>query len=245
MPANMATSAGTAFLGALVEFVEALTIVLAIGAVRGWASTLAGVAAALAVLGAALAAAGPAITALPAAPLRLAVGVLTLLFGMRWLRKAVLRAAGLIPLHDEQAAFDRTRRSMAASAVQGWDLVAAGGAFQIVMLEGTEVVVIVAALGAGAGMLMPAAAGAGAALLAVVVLGLALHRPLASVPENSLKLVTGVLLCAFGTFWTGESAGGPGPGVWLLGEATLPMLILLWAGMAAACVPLARAVAAR
>jgi uncharacterized membrane protein len=245
MHSNIATSVGTAFVGALVECIEALTVVLAIGAVRGWGSTLAGAGAALAVLALAVAAAGPAIASVPAAPLRLVVGVLTLLFGMRWLRKAVLRAAGLIPLHDEQAVFDRTKRDMAGGGAEGWDMIAAGGAFQIVMLEGTEVVVIVAALGAGVGMLIPAVFGAGLALLAVVALGLALHRPLAAVPENSLKLVTGVLLCAFGTLWTGEGAGGLGPGVWLLGEATLPMLILLWASVAAACVPLARALAVR
>jgi uncharacterized membrane protein len=242
--ANMAGGAGAAFLGALVESVEALTVVLAIGTVRGWRSALAGTCAAVMLLALIVVACGPAIALLPAAPLRAAVGMLTLLFGMRWLNKAVLRAAGLIPLHDEQAIFERTRAGLDQGPRVTWDKLAAAGAFQIVMLEGTEIVVIVASIGAGAGLLLPAAFGAGAAMLIVVALGVALHRPLSKIPENSLKLATGVLLSAFGTFWTGEGFFGEWPGSLSFGDGSLIVLVLLWAATAGASISLARMAAA-
>jgi uncharacterized membrane protein len=136
------------------------------------------------------------------------VGALLLLFGLRWLRKAILRSAGHIPVHDEAAAFQKNSASLRKLATaSGWDRVAFAAAFQIVMLEGTEIVFIVVAIGAGGvGLLLPASFGAVAALLIVVALGFALHRPLASVPENKLKFVVGILLSAFGTFWVGEGA---------------------------------------
>jgi uncharacterized membrane protein len=217
-------AAVASFLAALVEFVEALTVVLAVGAARGWRNALGGAAAALAVLAAALLAAGPR-AALPAAPLRLLIGVLTLLFGLRWLRKAVLRAAGLLPLHDEAGEYARTRARLGDRRAPGWDGLAVAASFQIVMMEGIEVVLIVAAVGAGGGALLPAAWGAGAALLAVVLLGVLLHRPITRLPENMLKCGVGVMLCAFGTFWVGEAAGAVWPG----GEWALPLLSLLWA----------------
>jgi uncharacterized membrane protein len=230
------TGAAAAFLGALVECVEAATIVLAIGMVRGWRSTLAGAAGAAMLLTAVTLAAGPLLLTLPAAPLRILVGLLSLLFGLRWLRKAVRRAAGLIPLRDEQASFDRTRARMGGQHGPGWDAPAAAAAFQIVMLEGMEVVFIVAAIGAGGGSTLPASLGALAAVLLVVALAALLHRPLTRVPENSLKLATGVLLCAFGTFWVGEGAAG----AWIWGNATLLVLMLLWAAAAFLCVRLCR-----
>jgi uncharacterized membrane protein len=157
---------------------------------------------------------GRALTRVPLQTLQLVVGALLLLFGLRWLRKAILRSAGQIPVHDEVAAFAKNSASMRSlPGVGGWDSVAFGTAFQIVMLEGTEVVFIVVAIGAGgAGLLLPASLGAIAALLAVIALGFALHRPLANVPENKLKFVVGVLLSAFGTFWVGEGADFIWPG---------------------------------
>jgi Ca2+/H+ antiporter, TMEM165/GDT1 family len=203
-----------AFFASLVECVEALTVVLAIGAVRGWRSALSGSGAALILLLAIVVALGPALARCPIGIMQLVIGTLSLLFGMRWLRKAILRAAGVVPLHDETAAFAKeTARLRALSGSGRWDLAAAFGSFQITMLEGIEVVFIVVAIGAGgAGLLMPASLGAVAALLLVIALGLVLHRPLASIPENSLKFVVGILLAAFGTFWVGEGLGISWPG---------------------------------
>jgi Ca2+/H+ antiporter, TMEM165/GDT1 family len=202
------------FLASLVECVEALTVVLAVGSVRGWKSALLGSTAAVGVLLVLIAGIGRALTRVPLQTLQLVVGALLLLFGLRWLRKAILRSAGQIPVHDEAAAFAKNSASMRSlPGVGGWDRVAFGTAFQIVMLEGTEVVFIVVAIGAGgAGLLLPASLGAIAALLAVIALGFALHRPLANVPENKLKFVVGVLLSAFGTFWVGEGADFIWPG---------------------------------
>jgi uncharacterized membrane protein len=203
------------FAASLVEFVEALTVVLAVGTVRGWRGALGGTGLGLLVLAGIVLLLGPALTRLPLDLVQLAVGTLLLLFGLRWLRKAVLRAAGVLPLHDEEAAFrgeaDALRR-VAPAAGGGWDGVAVAAAFKIVMLEGIEVVFIVIALGAAGGLLLPAGLGAAAALLLVVLLGLALHRPLARVPENSLKFAVGVLLAGFGSFWFGEGAGIAWPG---------------------------------
>ena len=233
-----------AFLASLVEFVEALTVVLAIGSVRGWRDALAGAGAALAVLLAIIVALGATLTRIPLDLLQLVVGTLLLLFGMRWLRKAVLRSAGVIPLHDETAAFAKESAAMrrAGRVLGGWDKVAFGGAFQITMLEGIEVVFIVIAIGAGgSGLLVPASLGALAALAVVVVLGLAIHRPLARVPENSLKFVVGVLLSAFGGFWLGEGIGIAWPG----GDWSLFGLGAGFLAVALIAIPLCRSRAAR
>ena len=207
-------SIAAAFGASLVEFVEALTVILAIGSVRGWRDALAGSAAAFAVLLLIIAVLGSALTRIPIGIMQMAVGTLLLLFGMRWLRKAMLRAAGSIALRDEAAAFTRQREAMGGfGPPAGWDRIAFAAAFQIVMLEGAEVAFIVVAIGAGgAGLMLPAMVGAAAALLVVVALGLALHRPLARIPENSLKFLVGVLLSAFGTFWVGEGMGIAWPG---------------------------------
>ena len=203
-----------AFLASLVEFVEALTIVLAVGAVRGWRGTLGGTGLALLLLLALVAVLGPALTRIPLGLVQLGVGTLILLFGMRWLRKAVLRAAGVIPLHDEAAAYAKQTASLQGigGIGGGWDRVAVRTAFNITMIEGIEVVFIVIAMGAAGGGLLPASLGAVAALLVVAALGVALHRPVAMIPENTLKFAVGVLLCAFGTFWTGEGMGLAWPG---------------------------------
>jgi uncharacterized membrane protein len=203
-----------AFFASLVECVEALTIVLAIGAVRGWRSALSGSGAALLLLLAIVASLGPALARIPIGIVQVTIGALLLLFGMRWLRKAILRASGMVPLHDEAAVFAKeTARLRAEGGPDGWDFAAAFGSFQVTMLEGVEVVFIVVAIGAGGpGLLMPASLGALAALLLVTALGLVVHRPLARIPENSLKFVVGILLAAFGTFWVGEGLGIPWPG---------------------------------
>jgi Ca2+/H+ antiporter, TMEM165/GDT1 family len=158
---------------------------------------------------------GPMLQAVPLNLVQLFVGALLLLFGMRWLRKAILRSAGVIPLHDEEAVFASETRSLRQSgplAVSGWDATAITASFKIVMLEGIEVVFIVVAIGATSGSLAPPAIGAGIALVTVILLGVVLHRPLAVIPENALKFAVGVLLCAFGTFWTGEGIGIAWPG---------------------------------
>lgn len=204
-----------AFFASMVEFVEALTVILAVGVVRGWRGALSGAGAAMAVLLTLVAMLGPALRAIPLGWVQLVVGALLLLFGLRWLRKASLRAAGIIPLHDEAAAFDKEtellRRQGGVSA--GFDSIGFAAAFKITMLEGVEVVFIIIAIGAGGpGLLLPACLGALAALLLVIALGVAVHRPLSQIPENTLKFVVGVLLSAFGAFWFGEGLGVAWPG---------------------------------
>jgi len=230
-----------AFLASFVEFVEALTVVLALGATRGWRSALAGAAGAAVLLAALVAGFGPALQRIDLRWLQLPVGVLVLLFALRWLRKAILRAAGHIPLHDETVAYARTRARYATTGKSGphgrWDAAGLAGAFQVTMLEGSEVVFIVVAMGAGGARLLSSAVwGAAAALLCVVALGALLHRPLANVPENTLKLMVGVLLAAFGTFWTGEAIGAAWPG----GDAALPLLGVGWGGVSFALIRGAR-----
>jgi Ca2+/H+ antiporter, TMEM165/GDT1 family len=204
-----------AFLASLVEFVEALTVILAVGAIRGWRGALGGTVVALLVLLAIIIVVGPALSRVPLDLAQLIVGGLLLLFGMRWLRKAILRSAGVIPLHDEDAAYAKESDALRRLGGSGrsWDRVAVATSFKITMLEGIEVVFIVIAVGAaGHGLLIPASLGALAALLLVALLGIALHRPVASIPENTLKFVVGALLSAFGTFWFGEGLGLAWPG---------------------------------
>ncbi len=198
-----------------VEAVEALTIVLAVGATRGWRSALYGVAAALAALAVLVAALGPAVTALPLNALRIAVGGLLLVFGLGWLRKAILRAAGLKALHDEAAAYAVQRRAALDAGTAGaerLDGYSFAVAFKGVLLEGLEVVFIVLTFGANQHRVALAAAAAGLAVLLVAGAGLALHRPLARVPENAMKLAVGVMLTSFGMFWSAEGAGAAWPG---------------------------------
>ena len=230
--AHMLPPGAAAFLASLVEFVEALTVVLAVGSVRGWHGALIGSGAGLAVLLAIIAVLGPALTQIPLAPLQAGLGILLLLFGLRWLRKAVLRAAGAVPLHDEGAVYAReTARLRGSAGAMGYDWIAISTSFQITMLEGIEVVFIVIAVGAGgAGLLGAASLGAIAALLLVVLIGFALHRPLTSVPENTLKLLVGAMLSAFGTFWLGEGLRAHWPG----GDWALPGLAIAYLALALA-----------
>lgn len=231
------TTALAAFLASLVEFIEALTVVLAVGAVRGWPSALAGTGLGLALLLAIVAVAGPALISVPLEAVQAVVGMLLLLFGLRWLRKAILRAAGVIPLHDEEAAFAKESEALQKFGVpSSWDMIAVSAAFKIVMLEGIEVVFIVVAIGAGGKLLAPAATGAAAALLLVILLGLILHRPIATIPENTLKFTVGVLLSAFGTFWVGEGIGGAWPGA----DLSLLALAAFYLALAFGAIRLAR-----
>ncbi|GLK73745.1 hypothetical protein KHC23_22695 [Ancylobacter dichloromethanicus] len=218
-----------AFLASLVEFVEALTVVLAVGTVRGWRGALIGTGSALGLLLLIVLALGPALTKIPLGEVQLVVGGLLLLFGMRWLRKAILRSAGVIPLHDEETAYAKETESLRRQGGigRGWDTVAIATSFKITMLEGLEVIFIVIAVGAGGvGLLIPASVGAVAALLLVVVLGVVVHKPLSTVPENTLKFIVGVLLSAFGAFWVGEGMGLSWPGDdWSILGLTLGFLV--------------------
>jgi uncharacterized membrane protein len=202
------------FLASTVEMVEALTIVLAAGVTRGWRSSLVGVAAGLAVLAVIVAALGPALTVIPIDALRLVVGALLLVFGLQWLRKAILRASGYKALHDEAAIFERERTAALASGKEmraGLDWYAFTLCFKGVLLEGLEVAFIVVTFGATANNVWLAAFGALAALVLVLMVGVAVHAPLSRVPENTLKFAVGLLLTSFGTFWSAEGAGADWP----------------------------------
>jgi uncharacterized membrane protein len=204
-----------AFLASLVEAVEALTIVLAVAVVRGVRPAVLGALAGLAVLALIVVALGPLLDRVPLNVLQIAIGILLLLFGMRWLRKAILRAAGLIPLHDEATAFAKEQtelHDLERRHARRLDWLAGIASFKAVLLEGLEVVFIVIALSAGRGVLFPVSAAAFAACLLVAVSGVLLHRPLTRVPENALKFAVGVMLSAFGLFWTGEGFGVDWPG---------------------------------
>ncbi len=204
----------TAFAGTLVEFIEALTIVLAVGTTRGWRGALGGAGLATGVLLLLLAGLGSGITRIPLQPLRVALGSLTLLFGMRWLRKAMLRSAGVIPLRNEHAAYGRQLAASASGPRRTrWDRDALGTTFRVTVIEGVEAIFIVLATGAAApGAMAPAVIGAAAALFLVCLLGVLLRRPIAAIPDNPLKLGIGICLCALGTFWLGEGEALPWPG---------------------------------
>ena len=206
-----------------VEMVEALTIVLALGVTRGWRAPLVGSGIALAALVAVTAALGPALTRVPLDALRFVVGSLVLLFGLQWLRKAILRAAGLKELHDESAIFaEQVERARSTGVAAGLDGYALTLALKSVLLEGLEVVFIVLTLGANQGSIPLAAVGAAIAAVVVVGAGVAVRHPLARVPENAMKLGVGVMLTSFGCFWTAEGAGADWPG----GDAALLGLVV-------------------
>jgi uncharacterized membrane protein len=210
------------FLACAVEAVEAFTIVLAVGTTRRWSSALAGVAVATLLLAVLVAALGPAITSLPLGVLRVVVGGLLLTFGLQWLRKAILRAAGAKAKHDEEAIFREEAAEAAAAPVgAGLDGYAFSISLKAVLLEGLEVVFIVLTFGANQHDVGLAAAAAALAVLAVLAAGLALRTPLARVPENGMKFAVGVLLTSFGIFWGAEGAGAHWPG----GEASLAPLV--------------------
>jgi len=228
-----------AFFASLVEAVEALTIVLAVATVRGWRPAGLGALAGLVLLVLIVAALGPLLDRVPLHLLQLAIGILLLMFGMRWLRKAILRSAGVIPLHDEAMAFaieTAELREQARRQQARLDWLAALASFKAVLLEGLEVVFIVIAVSAGRGLLVPASAGALAACLLVAGAGFAVHRPLARVPENTLKFAVGVMLSAFGVFWTGEGLGVAWPGA----DLAIVAFAALFLAVGSAAVALAR-----
>ncbi len=224
-----APAVSAAFLSSVVEVVEAFTIVLAVATVRGWRPASLGAAAGLALLAVIVIACGPLLALVPLRLLQFAVGTLLLLFGMRWLRKAILRGAGVIALHDEALAFAAETaelRQQAERRAIRLDWLAGLASFKAVVLEGLEVVFIVIAVGAGRGLVVPASLGALAACGLVLAVGLMVHRPLARVPENMLKFAVGVMLSAFGVFWVGEGLGVPWPGEDLAIPATALLFLL-------------------
>jgi uncharacterized membrane protein len=211
------------FLACTVEAVEALTIVLAVGATRRWSSALGGVGAALIALAVIVAGLGPAITSLPIGVLRVLVGGLLLTFGLQWLRKAILRAAGLKAKHDELRIYTEqteTARNVGVEA-GGFDGYAFTISFKGVLLEGLEVVFIVLTFGANQHRVPLASAAAALAILTVVLAGVAARAPLARVPENTMKFAVGVMLSSFGMFWSAEGAGAHWPG----GDAALLAIV--------------------
>jgi len=204
-----------AFLASAVEMVEALTIVLAVGVSREWRSTLIGVVTALIALAVIVAALGPALTLLPIELLRLVIGTLLLIFGLQWLRKAILRASGYKALHDEDAIFARALSEAHGAQREvkaGMDWYAFTLATKGVFLEGLEVVFIVLTFGTTQGNIGLAATGAAAAVLLVGLAGVLVHRPLSRVPENTMKFAVGAMLATFGIFWSSEGAGVEWPG---------------------------------
>ena len=228
------------FLACAVEAVEALTIVLAAGTSRDWRSALTGVGVGLLTLAAIVAALGPALTVIPIGALRLLVGGLLLIFGLQWLRKAILRAAGLKALHDERAIYAResaaarTATRTSRFAVRDW--YAFTLSFKGVLLEGLEVAFIVITFGANQGSVGLAVVGAAAAVVLVVGAGLAVRGPLARVPENTMKFAVGVLLTGFGTFWGAEGAGAHWPG----SDAAIPALLAFYLATSLAAVAILR-----
>ena len=211
------------FLACAVEAVEALTIVLAVGATRSWSSAMSGVGAATVALAGIVLALGPALSSLPIDVLRVLVGGLLLIFGLQWLRKAVLRSAGYKALHDEIETYREEREAARAAGAphSGFDGYSFTIAFKGVLLEGLEVAFIVLTFGANQHRVGLATIAAAVAVLAVVLAGVAARAPLAKVPENTMKFAVGVMLSSFGMFWGAEGAGASWPG----DDASLPALV--------------------
>ena len=229
-----------AFLACAVEAVEATTVVLAVGVTRGWGSSLRGLVAGIVVLAAIVAALGPAIAAIPLGPLRLIVGALLLVFGLGWLRKAILRASGYKALHDEdmlyakEVAAARKAAAVGRRPLMGGDPYAFTLAFKAVVLEGLEVAFIVVTFGANARNVPLAALAAAAATVITVAVAMVVKGPLSRVPENSIKFVVGILLAAFGTFWAAEGAGADWPGSDASLLAIIPAIAVVSFAMVAA-----------
>jgi uncharacterized membrane protein len=224
------------FLASAVEFVEALTIVLALGVTRGWRSSLWGATAALVLLIVAVAALGPGVTGHVSRDwMRLIVGVLLLTFGLQWLRKAILRSSGLKAPHDEEQAFAEEREAARLAGEErrfGLDWYAFTIAFKGVLLEGLEVVFIVVGFGASADDRRPAVVGAAVAFGIVLAVGVIVHRPLSRVPENLIKHGVGLLLSTFGLFWLVEGlnvfASSRQPVEWPGGDVAILVILLAW-----------------
>jgi uncharacterized membrane protein len=225
------------FLACVVEAVEATTIVLAAGTARDWRSAGSGTVAALAVLAVIVAVLGPAVSDIPLTGLRIVVGALLLVFGLQWIRKAILRASGYKAMHDEEKLYaehlaeatgKQARRSFLAPDWYGFTL-----AFKGVLLEGLEVVFIVLTFGANAKNVGLATIAAGCAVVLVAAAGFAVRAPLARVPENTMKFVVGIMLTSFGLFWGGEGAGAHWPGSDAALLVIIPAIALFSAGLTA------------
>ncbi|MHB8399526.1 MAG: COG4280 domain-containing protein [Candidatus Limnocylindrales bacterium] len=233
---NLAVAALPAFLASIVEFVEALTIVLAVGVTRQWRSALIGTLAAVLVLTLLVGVFGTAIVLfVPIAVLRVVVGTFLVIYGLQWLVKAILRAAGAKAKHDEAAIYAREIAAMREEPpvpAVGMDWISFTVAFKGVLLEGLEVAFIVVTFGASAGQIGPAALGAAVAGVLVLIVGVAVHRPLANVPENGLKFAVGLMLTTFGTFWAGEGIGID----WAWSDATLLVLFAVYVAASLAAV---------
>ncbi len=217
-----------AFLAAAVEMVEALTIVLAVGVTRGWRSAFWGVAAAIAALAVIVGALGPAIANIPIDSLRVVIGSILLVFGLQWLRKAILRASGLKAQHDEDAIYQAEVDELQSAASRGVsDWYAFTVSFKGVFLEGLEVAFIIVTFGGAQKNVGLAAIGAAAALVVVLIAGVIAHAPLSRVPENTLKFGVGIMLSSFGVFWSAEGAGvsWPGADASLLGVIAFVVLV--------------------
>jgi uncharacterized membrane protein len=221
----------SSFLASAVEMVEALTIVLAAGIAGGWRASLTGVAAASAVLAVIVAILGPALTVVPIDDLRLFVGTVLLIFGLQWLRKAILRSSGLKALHDEDAIYAETLEEAREAHASAFLL-----SFKGVLLEGLEVAFIVLTFGSTQGSIPLAVVGAVAAFVLVAGVGIAVRHPLANVPENTLKFAVGIMLTTFGIFWAAEGAGAHWPG----DDAFLPVVLLFVCAISALFVRLLR-----
>ena len=229
--------AGTSFLASAVEAVEALTIVLAVGVTRSWPIALRGTAVALLVLALIVALFGPLLHLIPIDQLKLVVGIVLTLFGLAWLRKAILRYAGRKALHDEDAAFAREVSALRAAEETQADRIGLITAFKAVLIEGLEVAIIVVTFGAASSAALGwSAAGAVAAVVLVVALGVALKQPAARVPENAMKFAVGIMLTSFGTFWTGEGLGI----AWWGADLSLPLLAAFYLATSTALVAAAR-----
>ena len=225
LTATAISAIGASFLASLVEVVEAFTIVLAVALGRGWRPAVAGSLLALVALALIVVILAPILELVPLTVLQFIIGALLLLFGMRWLRKAILRASGLIPLHDEEKIFAKENDTLRHQAHNHRANYLAGlAAFNAVLLEGVEVVFIVVAVGAGRGLVAYASLGAAAAVVLVAIVGAIVHRPLSQIPENALKFVVGLMLTSFGVFWLGEGLGIDWPGA----DLSLLGIVVLW-----------------
>ncbi len=213
---TMVVAAVPAFMGSVVEFVEAYTIVLAIGVTRGWRAPLYGAGAALLTLGALVGVFGVTlINVIPEHAFQVFVGSLLLLFGLKWIRKAILRYAGIVPLHDEEAIYQREVADLRAQGLSSdrFDWIGFVASYKAMLLEGLEVAFIVIALGAsGTDAMLASTLGAIAAFVLVSIIGAIVRQPLSRVPENTLKYFVGAMLCSFGVFWAAEGMGVEWPG---------------------------------
>jgi len=237
---SLLVAALPAFLASVVEAVEALTIILAVGVTRQWRSALYGAAAGFGVLTVLVAGFGTAIVLfVPLNWLRIVIGSLLLIFGLQWITKAILRASGAKAKHDEEEIYAeevKRLREEAPVPEQGIDGVSFLVSFKGVLLEGLEVAFIVITFGTNAGRLETAAIGAALAVILVVVVGALIHRPLSRVPENGLKFAVGIMLITFGTFWAGEGIGIE----WPASDATLILLLIAYLAVALGAVWLAQ-----